>query len=114
MGVAYHANYLIWMEVARTDLCRSLGFRYRDMEADGILLAVTEAHCRYLSAARYDEEVSIATSLAEANRRFVKFDYQFTCGNRKVATGQTRHIFLSSEFRPTRLPDRYAPMFGLE
>src|SRR5271165_820052 len=53
MGVVYHANYLIWMEVARTELCKRNGFRYRDMESgDGILLAVTEAHCRYLSAAR--------------------------------------------------------------
>ena len=113
MGVAYHANYLIWMEVARTDLCRSLGFPYRDMEADGILLAVAEAHCRYLSAARYDDEIAISASLGEANRRFVAFDYEMACGTRKVATGQTRHIFLNKEFRPTRLSDRYAPLFGI-
>jgi acyl-CoA thioester hydrolase len=115
MGVAYHANYLIWMEVARTNLCRSLGFNYKEMEtADGILLAVTEAHCRYLNAARYDDEVTIATSLACANRRFVTFDYEMTCEERRVATGQTKHIFLNREFRPLRLPDRYAPLFGIE
>jgi acyl-CoA thioester hydrolase len=84
------------------------------MEGDGILLAVTESHCRYLSAARYDEEVSITTSMGEANRRFVTFDYEMACDCRKVATGQTRHIFLSRQFRPTRLPDKYAPLFGLE
>jgi acyl-CoA thioester hydrolase len=115
MGVAYHANYLVWMEVARTDLCRSLGFIYKDMEAaDGILLAVTESHCRYLSAARYDDEVVIATSLANANRRFVTFEYEMTCAARRVALGQTRHIFLNKEFRPLRLPDKYAPLFGIE
>jgi acyl-CoA thioester hydrolase len=113
MGVAYHANYLIWMEVARTDLCRSLGFQYRDMEADGILLAVTETHCRYLRAARYDDEVSITTVLGDASRRFVTFDYEMNCDSHRVATGQTRHIFLNREFRPTRLPDKYAPLFGL-
>jgi len=114
MGVAYHANYLIWMEVARTDLCRSLGFNYKEMEGgDGVLLAVTEAHCRYLSAARYDEEISIVTSLCDPNRRFVTFEYQFSCGKRRVAAGRTKHIFLSKEFRPIRLPDKYAPLFGV-
>jgi len=114
MGVVYHANYVIWMEVGRTDLCRTLGFRYKDMEADGILLAVTETHCRYLSAARYDDEIDIVTTMPEANRRFVTFDYEMTCEGRKVATGQTRHIFLNRELRPTRLPDKYAPLFGIE
>src|ERR1035438_5115600 len=75
MGVVYHANYLIWMEVARTELCKSLGFRYKDMEGeDGILLAVSEAHCRYLSAARYDEEIAVSATISDANRRFVTFD----------------------------------------
>jgi acyl-CoA thioester hydrolase len=113
MGVVYHANYLIWMEVARTGLCAQLGFRYREMEADGVLLAVTEARCRYLSAAKYDDEVTITAILTETNRRFVAFDYEISCEGRKVATGQTRHIFLSPELRPTRLPDKYAPLFGI-
>ena len=78
------ANYLIWMEVARDGSCASRsGFRYKDMEADGILLAVTESHCRYLSPARYDDEIAIATSLGEANRRFVTFDYEMTCEGRQ-------------------------------
>jgi acyl-CoA thioester hydrolase len=114
MGVAYHANYLIWMEVARTDLCRSLGFRYREMEKDdGVLLAVTEAHCRFLSAARYDDELAVTATLAAANRRFVTFDYEISCEGRRVALGQTRHIFLSRDFRPAKLPDKYAPLFGI-
>ena len=114
MGVVYHANYLIWMEVARTELCKSLGFRYKDMEGDdGILLAVSEAHCRYLSAARYDEEVAVSATISDANRRFVTFEYEMTCEGRRVATGQTKHIFLSREMRPVRLPDKYAPLFGI-
>jgi acyl-CoA thioester hydrolase len=114
MGVVYHANYLIWMEIARTELCKSMGFRYKDMEsADGILLAVTEAHCRYLSAARYDEEIAINATIADANRRFVTFDYEMACEGRKVAAGQTKHVFLSREMRPVRLPDKYAPLFGI-
>ncbi|MEP6715428.1 MAG: thioesterase family protein [Terriglobia bacterium] len=115
MGVVYHANYLIWMEVARTDLCKSIGFNYKDMEGtDGILLAVTEAHCRYLRAARYDDEIEISATLTEANQRFVTFDYEMNCEGRRVATGQTRHVFLSRDMRPTRLPAKYFAMFGID
>jgi len=115
MGVVYHANYLIWMEVARTELCKHSGFRYRDMESgDGILLAVTEANVRYLAAARYDEEIAVTARIADANRRFVTFEYEMRCEGRKVATGYTKHIFLSRDMRPVRLPDKYAPLFGIE
>lgn len=62
MGVVYYANYLVWMEVGRAEYCRASGGRYRDMEVDdGILLAVVEAHCRYLRPARYDQEIAVKT-----------------------------------------------------
>jgi acyl-CoA thioester hydrolase len=114
MGVVYYANYLVWMEVARVDYCRAIGFHYKDMELDdGVLLAVAESHCRYVSPARFDEEISIATSIPDVNRRFVSFDYEMTCGARRVAVGQTRHIFLNHVLRPVRLPDKYAVLFGI-
>jgi acyl-CoA thioester hydrolase len=114
MGIVYYANYLIWMEVARVDYCRSIGFHYKDMELDdGVLLAVAESHCRYVSPARFDEEISIATSVSDASRRFVSFEYEMTCAGRRVATGKTRHVFLSRSLRPMRLPDKYAALFGI-
>jgi acyl-CoA thioester hydrolase len=114
MGVVYHANYLVWMEVARVEFCAASGFRYRDMEQDGILIAVAEAHCRYLSPARFDDEVEVRTTVAEANRRFVTFDYEMFCGGRRAASGQTRHIFLDRDFRPVRLPEKYLELFAGE
>ncbi len=67
MGVVYYANYLIWMELGRAEYCRAAGIRYRDMEVDdGILLAVVEAHCRYLHPARYDEEIAVKTWVVES------------------------------------------------
>ena len=115
MGVVYYANYLVWMEVARVDYCRSIGFHYKDMELeDGILLAVAESHCRYLSPARFDEQITIATSTRDVNRRLVAFDYEMTCEGRRVAVAQTRHIFLNRSFRPVRLPDKYAALFNIK
>jgi len=114
MGVVYHSHYLVWMEVGRTDLCKALGIPYMEMEADGVLLAVAEANCRYLKAAKYGDDIQVITTVADANRRFIEFHYTMMCGDRKLAKGHTKHIFLNKEFRPTRLPDRYAEMFGVD
>ena len=117
MGVVYYANYIVWMEVARVELCRSCGFRYRDMEReDGVLLAVGEANCRYLSPARFDDEVILRASIEDANRRMVTFAYEMRLAgeDRKLATGYTKHIFLGNDFRPTKLPEKYFAMFGIE
>ena len=114
MGIVYYANYLVWMEVARVEFCRAIGFHYKDMELDdGVLLAVAESHCRYVSPARFDEEITIMTTAPDVNRRFASFNYEMTCEGRKVAAGQTRHVFLSRQLRPTRLPDKYARLFGI-
>jgi acyl-CoA thioester hydrolase len=114
MGIVYYANYLVWMEVARVDFCRAIGFHYKNMELDdGVLLAVAESHCRYVSPARFDEEITITTTVPDVNRRFVSFHYEMACEGRKVATGKTRHVFLSRKLRPIRLPDKYATVFGI-
>ncbi|HEY3823398.1 MAG TPA: thioesterase family protein [Bryobacteraceae bacterium] len=114
MGIVYYANYLVWMEIGRVEYCRSIGFHYREMELeDGVLLAVAESNCRYSSPARYDEEISIATHVSEANRRMVTFEYEMTCAGRKIATGRTVHVFISRALRPIRLPDKYAALFGI-
>jgi acyl-CoA thioester hydrolase len=112
MGVVYYANYLVWMEVGRVELCRACGFNYRDMEEqDGVLLAVAEASCRYASPARYDEEVTIKTWIEEPHHRMVTFQYEMRVGDRRIATGHTRHIFLNRELRPARMPQKYVEMF---
>ena len=50
MGVVYYSNYFVWFEVARAELLRSLGWSYREMEAEGVGLPVIEAHCEYPTA----------------------------------------------------------------
>ncbi len=116
MGVAYYANYLVWMEVGRAEYCRAVGFRYRDMEAeDGVLLAVAEAHCRYQFPARYDDEVIIRTSIEKASTRLVEFGYHMIRASdaRTLATASSKHIFCTRDLKPARLPEKYRPLFGL-
>jgi acyl-CoA thioester hydrolase len=116
MGVVYYANYLIWMELGRAEYCRAAGIRYRDMEVDdGILLAVVEAHCRYLSPARYDDEIAVKTWITKANRRMVEFQYEVREAHsaRALASGETKHMFLGTDLRPVKLPDKYLALFGI-
>lgn len=110
MGIVYHANYLVWMEIGRVELVRALGVNYHDLEAsEGLLLSVIAASCRYVYPARYDQEVIVQTELALANARTVEFQYEIrSCKpDRLLAEGKTRHLWLNRELRPTRLPQQY-------
>ena len=110
MGVVYYANYYVWMEIGRVELVRSLGINYHEMErADGLLLSVVESQCRYIAPARYDEEIAIATEIADSNARLVEFHYKIynAATNQALARGATKHMWINREFKPTKLPDRY-------
>lgn len=109
MGVVYHANYLVWMEIGRVELLRSRGCNYTDLEREGFHLAVIETRTRHLSPARYDQEIVVETEIVDANPRIVEFAYQIRCasGNTVLVQGATRHLWLNRDWRPTRLPDQY-------
>jgi acyl-CoA thioester hydrolase len=116
MGVVYYANYFIWMEVGRVEFCRNSGLRYRDIEAGGFLLVVAEADCRYLTPARYDDEIVVSTLLADPSPRMPRFEYEISeaATRRKIATGYTKHIWCGADFRPRKLPQEYWSAFGIE
>jgi len=112
MGVVYHANYLVWFEVGRTDWLRQSGWTYREMEADGVGLPVIEAHCAYRQPVRYDDEVTIATRASRLSQVRVRFDYEIVLPDGSVATtGHTVHAAVDADGRPCRLPDRVLTMF---
>ena len=107
MGVAYHANYFVWFEVARCDLLRSLGSTYRDLEERGVMLPVIEAHCAYRTAARYDDELEIQTSGALLSPARVEFTYAVRrrTDGAALAEGRTEHAVVDQRGRPRRLPE---------
>ncbi|MBM3765777.1 MAG: acyl-CoA thioesterase [Acidobacteria bacterium] len=116
MGVVYHANYIVWMEVGRVELCRARGIAYKDIEQRaGIRLAVIEASCRYVAPARYDDEVDIETSIVKATPRGVEFGYIMRHGTsgQLLAEGRTRHLFLGHDLRPTKLPPAFHGQFAI-
>lgn len=113
MGVVYYANYFVWMEIGRVELVRSCGINYKELEqSEGLYLSVIDASCRYVHPARYDEEIVVQTEVAKCNFRVVEFTYQIRSigGDRLLADGSTRHMWLNREWRPSRLPERYQEM----
>lgn len=114
MGVAYHANYLVWFEVGRTDLLRTLGWSYRDMEETGVILPVIEAHCAYRQPSRYDDELEVRTEGHLLSPVRIRFDYDVARRADGVTTalGHTIHAALDAARRPCRLPERIRQAFA--
>lgn len=106
MGVVYHANYLVWFEIGRTEYCRAAGLPYRSMEDAGVRILVTEAECRYRQPARYDDALRVRASLSGLASRGLSFHYEIVDAQGHVlADGATRHLFADSQGRPRRAPD---------
>ena len=114
MGVVYYANYLVWFEVARADLLRSLGWTYREMELAGVSLPVIEAHCDYRRPARYDDEIEVRTQGHVLSPVRMEFQYEVIRKQDEVvtATGRTVHAALDPTGKPCRLPQRVREAFA--
>ncbi|MFB3883705.1 MAG: acyl-CoA thioesterase [Thermodesulfobacteriota bacterium] len=110
MGVAYYANYLVWFEVGRSEFCRKRDFSYADLEATGYRLVVTETHCHYRNAARYDEAITVRTWLQSLNSRMITFGYRILRKEKEevIAEGETRHLCIDSNGKPRSLPKDFA------
>ena len=99
MGVAYYGRYMDWFEMGRTEYCRQSGRTYKDWEAEGIMLPVVEAHCRYKSSLYYDDEIEIETAITKLSRVSVEFTCRvFNKATGKLAAeGYTKHAFMSPD-----------------
>lgn len=110
MGVVYHANYLVWFEIGRTEFCRARGFSYRDMEEnDDAFLVVVESYCRYKSPAFYDDELLVRTHITELRRRSLRFGYEIVrlSDEQVIAEGETGHVVTDKSGRVRSFPPGY-------
>ena len=110
MGVVYHANYLVWFEIGRTEFCRARGFAYKDMEEnERAFLVVAESYCRYKAPANYDDELIIRTHVTELRRRSVRFGYEVIRAEDGVviAEGETGHVVTDNAGHVISMPESY-------
>jgi len=115
MGVVYHANYLIWCEVGRTELIRTLGRSYAEIERLGVGLAVSDATLRFHGPARYDDLIRVTTTLAAIRSRSMTFNYLITnaAAGSKLVTATTTLIGLDRDGRVARLPGALRSALGM-
>ena len=106
MGVVYHAEYLVWCEVGRTDFIRALGVPYADLEKRGTALAVAELNIRYHAPARYDDLIRVETRLVEVRSRAITFEYVIRNAETggRLATARTLLVSLDPSGRPVPMP----------
>ncbi len=106
MGIVYYSHYLRWFEMGRTELMRSLGITYKEMESQGTYLPVSEVFCRYLVSAKYDDVLIIETSVDFLKRASIQFVYRILRKADAVhlVTGTTLHAFVDREGRIVRVP----------
>ena len=105
MGVVYHANYLLYFELARTELLRAAGVAYSDLEKQGLFLVVTEASCRYRAAARYDDLLKVTTRVTTVGKARIRFDYEVQGPAGDLLTeGHTELASVDRDKSPIRLP----------
>lgn len=124
MKVVYHANYLNWFEIGRTEWVRHTGVQYREMEDKGLLLPVTHMEAEFMQPAQYDDWVTVCTHLAEMSALRVRFQSRIVLGDltkeyggsvqgdeppgKPLVRGSTRHVWVNAAWKPVRL-DREAP-----
>lgn len=105
MGIVHHSRYYPWFEAARSDFIRQFGKSYRDMEAEGILMPLTETHAHYYGGLTYEDEAVVICRLSEMGVAKCKFEYEvYRCSDNKLmTTGYTKHGFVNRDFVPINL-----------
>ena len=113
MGVVHHANYLVWFELARTNLCTVSGFHYADIERLGYLLMVTAAEARYRRGARYGDKLRVVAWVARLASRGLRFSYEVYRQEELLATGTTEHVWVeAASGRLCRTPESLREPFA--
>ncbi|MEX2536773.1 MAG: thioesterase family protein [Trueperaceae bacterium] len=106
MGIAHHSAYVVWMEAARVEWLRERGLSYRQLEEEGVSLAVSGLELAYRAAALFDDEVEVEAKLIEARSRRFRFSYRLgrPVDATLLATGATVHVPTDRRGRAIRLP----------
>ncbi|WP_172195506.1 acyl-CoA thioesterase [Saccharibacillus qingshengii] len=132
MAVVYHANYLNWFEIARTEMIRTIGLSYREIEEQGIYLPVLEVRSRFVSPARYDDRIWVYARIRGFSPLRLEYEYEVRRCEDPAAwsveaaefgpeedrpgtllnTGETDHVWLSSEWKPVRLNKAAPDIYG--
>jgi acyl-CoA thioester hydrolase len=105
MGRVHHANYINYFELGRTELLRSAGFSYKQVEEEGFYLVVAEVGCRYLAPAVYDDLLTLRTTVVRSRGAKIEHKYEIFRGLELLVTGHTVVACVDKLGRVRRLPE---------
>ena len=107
MGYVYYGDYAEYLEVGRVEALRSLGFPYKRLEEEGVMLPVHGLHITYHQPARYDDLLTIRTIIAQLPSVRIVFTYElWNASGVRLCEASTTLVFVDrTAMRPRRAPD---------
>jgi acyl-CoA thioester hydrolase len=114
MGVVHHTAYTVWLEEGRSQWLRTNGRSYAQFEQEGLMLAVSELHLRYMQPARYDQRVTVRCWIESVHSRQVQFNYEVVDAETGVVfvTGYSKHICVNRDNKVVRIPDEWRQLLS--
>ena len=115
MGVVHHSVYLVWFEVGRSAYMRGIGYPYDLLEEDGFMMPLTESQCNYKQSVRYDQLISLRTSLKEMKSATITLYYEVVNKETEevLATGTTTHAVTNKDFKPVRIKKELPRLYDI-
>ena len=114
MGVTHHSNYIRWMEEARIDFLKQIGWDFVRLEQSGIVSPVVDVSCQYINSTGFSEEVFIVVSVREFKGVKLMLHYDMRDENgTMVAEGDSTHCFLDTNGKPLRLARQFPAFYDV-
>ena len=105
-GIAHHASFVVWLEVARVAFLERYAGGYQAIRDRGIEALTTDVSLRYHRAAYFDERLTVWTRCTDMRGARFTYEYAITRADELIADGYTRHATVdAATYRPTRVPD---------
>ena len=106
MGIVYYSRYFEYFEEARTEMLSSIGLDYSNIEENGAMLPVIEAHCEYKKGATFSQDIIVKTYIRELPKVKIKFEYKICpAGSDEILlTGYTVHACTNLKGKPVKMP----------
>lgn len=113
MGIVHHSRYYPWFEMARGEFIKKIGISYSQMEKMGILLPLTETHCKYIHGLTYEDEVIVTCQIEKLSVARISFLYEVIRKSdmQKVSEGRTAHGFVDRNLRPINMKKEFSELW---
>jgi acyl-CoA thioester hydrolase len=107
MGIAHHSSYVLWFEMARIELMRSIGISYAQFEKDGYLMPVLEINLQYKKAVTFDQLLNITASINQKPKARFKYNYQISNRDEIICEGYSIHGYMNLQNKAIKPPKAF-------